>query len=287
MMWRLKIGLKILLSRMPWGYAVWQRLGLFRHGRMDQSAYAMEVLNHHLEQAGLAGDLAGKTVLELGPGDSIATAVAVHSMGGRAILVDAGPFASGDTGVYRDLERSLRAAGRTPADLSGCRSLPEVLAACGADYRTEGLNSLKSLASESVEFIFSQAVLEHVRRGECLETLREMRRVLKPGGIGSHRIDLRDHLGGALNHLRFRREWWESDFMATSGFYTNRLGFGEWLELFAEAGFAAEVTAVRRWPRLPTPRRKLAAEFRERPDEELRVSGLDVLLRRERKEDPA
>ena len=77
MMWRLKIGLKILLSRMPWGYAVWQRLGLFRHGRMDQSAYAMEVLNHHLEQAGLAGDLAGKTVLELGPGDSIATAVAM------------------------------------------------------------------------------------------------------------------------------------------------------------------------------------------------------------------
>ena len=287
MMWRLKIGLKILLSRMPWDYAAWQRLGLFRHGRMDQSAYALGVLNRHVEAAGLVGDLGGKTVLELGPGDSIATAVAVWAMGGRAILVDAGPFASGQTGIYRDLERGLREAGLSPADLSGCRNLSEVLAACGADYRTDGLNSLKTLASESVDFVFSQAVLEHVRRGECLETLREMRRVLKPGGIGSHRIDLRDHLGGAVTHLRFRREGWESDFMVRSGFYTNRLGFREWLDLFAEAGLAAEVTAVRRWPSLPTPRRKMAEEFRGRPDEDLRVSGFDVLVRRDGEADPA
>jgi hypothetical protein len=51
------------------------------------------------------------------------------------------------------------------------------------------------------------------------------------------------------------------------------------IAFFEHAGFKAEVTATRRWEKLPIKRRQLAAEFGRTPDQELNVSGLDLLLR--------
>jgi len=51
------------------------------------------------------------------------------------------------------------------------------------------------------------------------------------------------------------------------------------VELFAEAGFAIEVTQITRREKLPIERSSLAASFREIPDEELSICGLHVLLR--------
>lgn len=73
--WWAKIGAKLVLSRVPAAYAVWQQMGLFRHGHMDTAQYALGVFSSHVQRAGLGGGLAGKTVLELGPGDSVATAL--------------------------------------------------------------------------------------------------------------------------------------------------------------------------------------------------------------------
>jgi hypothetical protein len=50
------------------------------------------------------------------------------------------------------------------------------------------------------------------------------------------------------------------------------------LDLFQEAGFASDVVRVDRWKQLPTPRRKLDREFRNQPDQDLVVSGFDVIL---------
>ena len=135
------------------------------------------------------------------------------------------------------------------------------------------------MPSASVDFIWSHAVLEHVRKREFLDTMRECRRILKSGGICSHQIDLRDHLGGALNNLRFSERVWESEIVAMSGFYTNRIWFGEMLSLFGQAGFEVEVGDVHRWARLPTPRKRLAREFRTVSDKDLLVADFSVLLR--------
>ncbi len=116
--WWAKIGAKLVLSRMPAAYGLWQRLGLFRHGYMDTAQYAIGVFSAHVERAGLAGRLAGKTVLELGPGDSVATALIAAAHGARALLVDAGAFARLDVAVYRQLADALRAAGLTPPPLA-------------------------------------------------------------------------------------------------------------------------------------------------------------------------
>lgn len=278
--WWAKIGAKLALSRLPAAYGIWQRLGLFRHGYMDTAQYALDVFSSHVERAGLTGRLAGKTVLELGPGDSVATALIAKAFGARAILVDAGAFARPDIAAYRPLADALRAAGLAPPPLDSVTTLDDLLAACDASYLTQGLASLRTIADESVDLVFSQAVLEHVRKHEFLETQRALARVLKPDGVCSHRVDLRDHLGGGLNNLRFSERLWESPFFAGAGFYTNRIGFDGMLQAFAQAGFEVDVTEVRRWDKLPIDRRRLADEFRLIPDDVLTVCGFDAVLRR-------
>lgn len=276
--WWSKILAKIVLSRLPYGYSFWQRLGLFRHGHMDTSQYAISVFNSHVERAELTGKLSGKTILELGPGDSIATAIIATAQGAHAILVDTGAFVRTDINPYLELQRALKEKGCFPPDLTECRTIQDILSICSASYLTEGLKSLNQIESDTVDFIFSQAVLEHIRRGEFLETMKQCHRILRPEGISSHRVDLRDHLGGVLNNLRFSTHRWESEFFAKSGFYTNRIQYSQMLQLFVDAGFSFEVTDTRRWEALPTARNKLAQEFREIPEDELCISGFDVLL---------
>lgn len=276
--WWTKLGAKLVLSRLPLGYTIWQRLGCFRHGAMDDAAYAMRVFDTHVERARLTGTLAGRTILELGPGDSVASAVIAAAHGAQCVLVDAGRFVRSDIAPYLELTAALQARGLTAPDLAGCDDVDALLARCRARYLTAGLASLRQIADASIDLIFSQAVLEHVRQREFLPMMHECRRVLKPGGVCSHQVDLKDHLSGGLNNLRFSERTWESDFFTKSGFYTNRIQYRRMLRLFQEAGFDAEPNA-RRWTALPTPRRVMAQEFRSVPDDELCVSGFDVLLR--------
>lgn len=277
--WGKLIG-KLILSRLPFGYAVWQKLGLFRHGSMDSANYALRVFDERAKQAGVLHRLHGQRILELGPGDSIGSAIIAASIGAEAIMIDAGPFARNDVDFYINFANTLQGKEFfSPPDLTSCKNINEILLKCRSQYKTEGLASLRSLPDNSIDYIFSQAVLEHVRKHEFLATLQEFRRILKPDGVCSHQIDLRDHLGGALNNMRFGSRTWESDFFASSGFYTNRIGFTHMMELFAQAGFLASVSGVKRWPNLPTPRRKLAPEFRSLSDEQLAISRFDVVLR--------
>ncbi len=277
--WWGKIGAKLVLSRLPFGYAPWQRLGLFRHGQMDSAAYAIAVFDSHVERAGLNGRLRDRQILELGPGDSLATALIAAAHGARAILVDTGPYVRSDIGPYHDLQRALAARGLRAPDVSACASITQILERCGARYLTDGLAGFRTIGDASIDLIFSQAVLEHVRCNDFLATLRECRRVLGSGGICSHQIDLRDHLGGSLNHLRFSQKVWESEFFARSGFYTNRIRHARMVQLFEQAEFSVECTDMQRWDALPTPRRKLSSEFADVPDDELRICAFDVLLR--------
>lgn len=83
----------------------------------------------------------------------------------------------------------------------------DVLAATNSQYFTDGLSSLRSIPTHSIDFIFSQAVLEHLRKHEFLDMMKELRRILKPTGICSHQVDLKDHLGGALNNLTFLKSF--------------------------------------------------------------------------------
>lgn len=277
--WQARIAGKLVLSNLPGGRRLARRLGAFRHGPMQQPVYAYDVFASHLTKCGLWPPPRGFACLELGPGESLFTAVIARAFGAdRVALVDSGADAAREPALYRRMAADLRARGLTPPDLDGARSLEAVLAACNAEYLTGGLAALRQLPSAAFDLVISQAVLEHVRRSDLPAVLAELRRVTRAGGVGSHRIDLRDHLGGALNNLRFPERLWESEAFASAGFYTNRLQHPDLMALFRETGFRPEVVELERWEALPTPRASLARPFRGRPEADLTVSGFHVLL---------
>lgn len=288
--WWLKIGAKIVLARLPISYGFWKRLGLFEHGDMDQSQRALETFLEHAHTANvltreddipkLKSDGTDYAVLELGSGDSLFTAVIARSLGASKIwLVDSGSFATTAMPLYVDLIDYLRKQGFQVPMVALPQTIRDILKICEAEYLTRGVSSLAQLPPNSVDYCFSNAVLEHIPRDDFALLATELYRVMKPEGVSVHRVDLKDHLGGGLNNLRFASVTWESDLFRKSGFYTNRIRFGEMISLFERAGFDCQLPRVMRWDTLPTPRAKLDEAFRCLPDDDLLVSGFDVVLR--------
>ena len=277
--WWGKIAAKIALSRLPLGRQLLQRLPVFRHGAMDDPAYAIANFRRHHDRARQHGLVADFVSLELGPGDSLASAPITQAFGGGGCwLVDSGRFARTDMSIYRAVAEGLENLGLPVVAVDACREIGELMTACNARYLTDGLESLRTIPDGSVDFIWSQAVLEHVRLDEFAVTMTELRRVISSGGVCSHRIDLRDHLAQSLNNLRFTDDVWESDLIANSGFYTNRIRYSEMIRQFEHAGFAVDVIGIDRWEAVPTPRTKMAKRFRQFDDNELCISGFDVVL---------
>ena len=71
--WWAKIIAKLLLSRIPASYQIWQRFGLFKHGGMERPVYAYDVFTSHYSRFDPDHSKQSCVVLELGPGDSLAS----------------------------------------------------------------------------------------------------------------------------------------------------------------------------------------------------------------------
>jgi SAM-dependent methyltransferase len=277
--WYIKLSAKLLLARIPFKYSLWRRLSLFQHGCMEDPDYVFNVVSNHVARSSLY--ISKETcALEIGPGDSLLSSLVHYALGiEKTILVDAGSFARTDIAPYLSMINYLVCHGFDLKLLGGSNSLDELLGKINATYLTQGLASMKEIPDSSVDLIWSQAVLEHIRYAEFDQYLQEMHRVLKPTGICSHRVDLKDHLGGGLNNLRFSQGLWESEFFSSSGFYTNRIRFADMLSRFDQAGFDLSWVHEDRWGELPIPLRKIHSEFQGLDIADLTVSGFDVLLK--------
>jgi len=278
--WWAKIGAKVAIARLPLPMKAWHRLGLFVPGSMRDPDYAIRVFELHWQRGGRPSP--GFTYLELGPGESLATAIVAWAFGaGGGTLVDADDFAVRDMAAYRPLiERlSRRKAVRDVGALRDCPSFRALLNAVNADVLTGGVKSLDALAADSVDLDFSQAVLEHVPLAEFGALAAALHRVQKRHGVGSHQVDFKDHLQNSLHNLRFSERLWEKPWFAKrSGFYTNRLRLSAMTSAFEAAGFAVAVPERHRWAEAPLPRGALAPAFRTASDDDLRTSGAVLML---------
>ncbi len=272
MNWRLKILAKMILHHLPVDYRFWQRLGLFRLGAMDEIAYAEKIFNLHASRTFTDGVPVNATLLELGPGDSALSAILAQAAKAKKIyLVDTGDYVNRNITIYRELTDKLRKQNKNCIDAHSVDNVEALLRACHAEYLTEGLNSLQQLRGNSVDFIWSHSVLEHIRKAEFAHLFNEMLRILKPGALMSHNVDFMDHLGGALNNLRFSEKVWELDFVANSGFYTNRIRYSEMESLMQQLGFAIADCGYSSWTDLPTARQSMAEPFRTWPEPDLKI----------------
>lgn len=278
--WWVKILAKMILSRMPLRYSYFAKIGLFRHGQMDTPKYALQVFQKHFDRSAFSNKENGFVALELGPGDSFISAIIAHAYGAtKCYMVDANNYAVDDISIYQRSIKHLQSTGIDIQVSDNCTTTDKLLEEIGGIYLTNGLQSLRTIPDNSVDFIWSQAVLEHIRLEEFDETMHELWRILHPTGVASHRIDLKDHLGGALNNLRFPTKVWESDLFAKSGFYTNRIQITDMINRFRHANFDINIITKDHWKHLPTPREKLSHDFSQLSDEELCISGFDVILR--------
>jgi SAM-dependent methyltransferase len=279
--WWAKLGIKLLLSRLPLPYGFWQRAGLFRHGNMDDPDRAIRTFEKYYQQALAHGKLPAEfNSLELGPGDSVLSGIVARAHGaGRVWLVDAGSFADTNVNTCQVVARELRSRGKILSSIEQISDIREVLHLLDIKYLTDGTESLARIPDSSIDFFWSQVVLEHVPRDEFPEFLRHLRRIAKTDAIGVHSIDFRDHLSGGLSNLRFSKARWEGAFFRDAGFYTNRLRPREMLAMFSAAGFSVEVLTETRWPEMPIKRHQLSSEFKAFPDEDFMVAEIEVLLR--------
>src|SRR5262249_34795978 len=159
------------------------------------------VFTHHFDRVKFARRSNGFVALELGPGDSLFSAVVARAHGASSChLVDSGPFAQEDVQLYKNMAAFLSQKGLAAPDLNHLLTLKEVLTTCHATYATGGIASLKKIPTASVDFIWSHAVLQSIRRAEFAEAIHELRRILRDDGTSSHQISLIDPFGsGALN----------------------------------------------------------------------------------------
>lgn len=278
--WWTKVAAKVVLARLPVGYNWWRKLGVFRHGEMLNPDYAINVFDRHYERV-KAFLPKNYTVLELGPGDSLATAIIASARGAAQVyLVDAGSFAATkDMTRYNALAQRLAQNG-TPVSGAPFKTIQDMLRETNAIYLTEGINSLRVLPELSIDFIFSQAVLEHIALSEFQETMHSLFRLLRRGGISSHRVDLQDHLANSLHSLRFSRAAWESGIMANSGFYTNRLRASQILNVIQAVGYQIKKYQPNMWQELPVSQHKLHSDFANFEPRDLMVRGFDIIAHR-------
>jgi len=96
-LWAAKIAAKLILGRMPFRHQLLRRLGMFKHGQMDEATYALKIFNLHRKATFPDGLPTDFSALELGPGDSLANALIAKAHGAKTVyLCDVGHYTTTD-----------------------------------------------------------------------------------------------------------------------------------------------------------------------------------------------
>jgi Methyltransferase domain len=149
--------------------------------------------------------------------------------------------------INRHLEVLQREAGVELhlLDPSPCTSLEELRRTFGIAYHAPRDARDTGFSAESVDCMTSTFTLEHIPARDIVAILVEGHRLLRPGGLLSCSIDMKDHYSyfdgsiGPHNFLRFSDDAWR--LANPSLHYQNRLRRSDYLRLFEEAGFAPQV----------------------------------------------
>lgn len=194
-----------------------------------------------LGAGGFGAFLAGKDVLEYGPGDLLGMALLMYAHGAaRVHCYDRFP-------LFVASQKNLKVYERLIAALSGPQR-ERAMAAFEDPLRPERGFRTDAIAyfvspdglsgrTRAYDLILSRAVLEHV--GNLPRTVVDMARALKPGGITIHEVDLRSHGLDRYKTFDFLT-WPESAYrlMFSRKGFPNRLRVNTYRDLFARAGLA-------------------------------------------------
>lgn len=209
---------------------------------------------------GTLGSVEGKSVVEVGPGDTIALGALFLKSGARQYIAfdrfpgDVfGPYASA---LYAEL-----GCGHVDRQRMSLRSLSI------EDVRTE--------SQELVDVIVSFDVIEHLR--DPHKALRNMAKMLNPKGIMVHRVDYSPHdfWRNYPNGLQFLTiPDWVWTLMGSNRGYPNRTRHADLVRTLNALGFHLSQRITRKFTlaELDEVRSRLLPRYRTTPDHELLVS---------------
>ncbi len=181
------------------------RVSGFRDLRLPPSADAEESCRrdsaivenwlHHLRRY-LGGEppIVGKQALELGPGRALGRGLFLLAIGmeGYRALDDHPSLKRLPSGFHQDMAQFIaHQTGIGPEPLLDALNKLEQGEPGRLAYSCHSPLDLSVLAEDSIDFIFSQTVLEHLEHPE--KTIEQMARVARPGTILVSEIDLQTH----------------------------------------------------------------------------------------------
>jgi SAM-dependent methyltransferase len=206
---------------LPAGESVFRR----KYARAEQHVSAYE-------EHGPSTPIGDAVFYEFGVGWDLAIPLSFAALRvGRQVLVDIRPSARVEL-VNDSLAR---------LELEPIQSLSELGPRFGIQYLAPCDARATGLAAESVDFVSSTDVCEHVPEDDLAAIFRECFRLLRPGGAFSCRIDLQDHYSyfdrsiSRYNFLRFSEDTWR--LVNSPIHYQNRLRAPDYLRLVRDAGF--------------------------------------------------
>ncbi len=200
------------------------------------------------EKHGLGVPAAEATFFEFGAGWDLAIPIAYAQLGvGHQVVIDIRPSArlelvNETIAAFSRLRPKLEEiSGRSVRDLGGpVTSLAELESRFGIRYLAPCDARATGLPADSVDFVSSTDTCEHIPRADLAAIFTECRRLLRPGGAFSCRIDLQDHYAyfdrslSRYNFLRFPERTWA--LVNSPLHFQNRLRAPEYLCLVREAG---------------------------------------------------
>jgi SAM-dependent methyltransferase len=247
MRWLAKAALQRTLGALPQGERlnyVFQR-HILRSFPVGDSAYRQKFTRaeSHLaayEEHGPRVPAAEATFFEFGAGWDLAIPLSYALLGvGRQIVIDIRPSARVEL-----VNETIAALGRLypEREVGGpMNSVAELETRFGIRYLAPCDARGTGLRPGIVDFVSSTDTCEHIPARDLAEVFVECRRLLRPGGIFSCRIDLHDHYSyfdrrvSRYNFLRFSDAVWS--LVNSPLHYQNRLRAPDYLHLVRDAGF--------------------------------------------------
>lgn len=220
---------------------------------LQKRDYSLERIKADVEYAGSIGrnylnwlrdnghDIKGKTILEIGPGINFGSTLLLACFGAKVAVVDRflAPWDADYHGDFyklfqRWIEENFPEADSSPIEvIRATKGYSPNVINC---YQTP-LEELQGIQDSSIDVIISNAVFEHLFHPE--RSFFQLGRVSKPGAIGYHQVDFRDHsdFSKPLEFLLVDDDEFKEEMARNHCERGNRYRPTEYRDLFVKNGF--------------------------------------------------